>query len=240
MSRLERKRRITVATLVALFAIGGTVWSGLHQQLATQDNASTIPQSQQTNQSPASTALAKLAVKGRAPKTGYARTQFSNGWAAAGGCDMRNKVLQRDLINVHAKSSTDCTILNGTLNDPYTGKAINFVRGPGTSTAVQIDHVVAISDAWQTGAQQLSKTTRHQLYNDPLELLAVDGPANDNKSDGDAATWLPPNKTYRCRYVARQIAVKLKYHLWVTPAEHDAIQRVLGTCPSQALPVTSN
>jgi hypothetical protein len=99
---------------------------------------------------------------------------------------------------------------------------------------VQIDHVVALSDAWQTGAQQLSANQREQLANDPLELLAVDGPANQQKSDGDAATWLPPNKPFRCQYVARQIAVKAKYMLWVTAAEKEAMQRVLASCSGQA------
>jgi hypothetical protein len=109
-------------------------------------------------------------------------------------------------------------------------------RGQTTSDAVQIDHVVALANAWQTGAQQLTATTREQLANDPLELLAVDGPTNQAKGDGDAATWLPPNKTYRCAYAARQIAVKAKYALWVTPAEHDALTRILTTCPDQPLP----
>jgi hypothetical protein len=112
------------------------------------------------------------------------------------------------------------------------------MRGPDSSK-VQIDHVVALSDAWQKGAQQLTSEQRYQLANDPLELLAVDGQANTQKSDGDAATWLPPNKPYRCAYVARQVAVKQKYQLWITAAEHDAMQRVLSSCPSQLLPVVT-
>lgn len=171
--------------------------------------------------------------------TGYNREQFGSGWAAVGNCDMREHILARDMAGVTYRSATDCTVMRGTLNDPYTGKVINFVRGPDTSGDVQIDHVVALGDAWQKGAQQLLPETRGQLYNDPLELLAVDGSANQQKGDGDAATWLPPNKAYRCRYVARQIAVKQKYHLWVTAAEHDAMQRILNTCPGQVLPAVS-
>lgn len=179
--------------------------------------------------------LETLPVKGRAPKTGYSRQQFSDGWAKVGACDMRNHILARDMQNVKLRSNEDCTVLSGTLQDPYTGKTINFTRG-ANSSAVQIDHAVAISNAWQTGAQLLTSSERLQLYNDPLELLAVDGPANNQKGDGDAATWLPPNKAYRCRYVARQIAVKAKYRLWVTTAERDAMRRVLATCPTQQLP----
>jgi hypothetical protein len=110
------------------------------------------------------------------------------------------------------------------------------VRGETTSTAVQIDHVVALGDAWQKGAQQLSDSERVDLANDPLELLAVDGPTNEAKGDGDAATWLPPNKSFRCSYVARQIAVSAKYHLWVTAAEKDAMTAVLGSCPGELAP----
>ena len=180
--------------------------------------------------------LGKLAVKGRAPKTGYARTQFMDDWAEGSGCDTRNILLRRDLSRV-VLDDDQCIVLSGQITDPYTAKIINFQRGFGSSSKVQIDHIVALSDAWQKGAQQLSYEQRNQFANDPLNLLAVDGPANQNKGDGDAATWLPPNKSYRCAYVARQIAVKAKYHLWVTQAEHDAMSRILSNCPHQALPI---
>lgn len=180
------------------------------------------------------TLLDTLDIKGRAPKTGYARAQFGDGWDVTGGCDTRNIILHRDLKN--AVVGENCKVISGVLDDPYTGKTVIFTRGAGTSDDVQIDHVVALSNAWQTGAQQLTKQRREQLANDPLELLAVDGSANQEKSDGDAATWLPPNKSFRCQYVARQVAVKAKYDLWVTQAEHDAIKRILGVCPDQALP----
>ncbi|MFM5904665.1 MAG: HNH endonuclease family protein [Micrococcales bacterium] len=179
-------------------------------------------------------ALNKLAVKGRAPKTGYERSAFSDGWGRFNGCDTRNLILARDLKNVTFRDA--CIVESGTLQDPYTGKSIDFVRGVGTSLAVQIDHVVALSDAWQKGAQKISAAARYSLYNDPLNLLAVDGPTNGAKSDSDAASWLPPNKGYRCSYVARQIAVKRKYLLWVTLAEKSAMAKVLSTCPSQKLP----
>ncbi len=179
--------------------------------------------------------LDELPVKGRAPKTGYARSEFGDGWESALGCDTRNTILRRDLLDTIVDEN--CRVLSGVLNDPYTGATISFVRGASTSQAVQIDHVVALSNAWQTGAQQLSKNERIALANDPLELLAVDGPANQQKSDGDAATWLPPNKAFRCQYVARQVAVKQKYRLWVTPPEKEAIVRVLTSCPGQKLPM---
>lgn len=187
----------------------------------------------------ATVVLDTLQVKGRAPKTGYKRTQFGKAWADVdhNGCDTRNDILNRDLSGVKHKLGThDCVVKSGTLQDPYTGKTITFKRGQKTSTAVQIDHVVALSDAWQKGAQKLSKTTRTELANDPYNLLAVQGRANQQKSDGDAATWLPSNKAFRCEYVARQIGVKHKYSLWVTSSEKAAMNRVLASCLAQTIP----
>ena len=184
----------------------------------------------------ATTLLAKLPVKGRAPKTGYDRDLFSDGWGKIGECDARNFILRRDLKSITWKSSPRCTVATGILNDPYTARKIYFVRGVGTSNDVQIDHVVSVSDAWQKGAQKLSFSQRYSFYNDPLNLLAVDGPTNQSKSDSDAASWLPPNRKYWCSFVARQIAVKHKYKLWATKAERDSMSRVLKTCPNQLIP----
>jgi hypothetical protein len=188
-------------------------------------------------------ALDSLSVKGRAPKTGYDRAKFGQAWADVdhNGCDTRNDVLRRDLAPYALRSGTNgCLVASGTLHDPYLGRTIAFVRGASTSSTVQIDHVVALSDAWQKGAQQWTTTRRTALANDLLNLLAVDGLTNQRKSDGDAATWLPPNKSYRCPYAARQIAVKAKYGLWVTSAERDALRRILATCPSQTLPTAKS
>ncbi|MFE6967136.1 DUF1524 domain-containing protein [Agromyces sp. NPDC057679] len=174
--------------------------------------------------------LNTLPVKGRAPKTGYSRDQFGNGWKDPdrNGCDARNDILARDMAD--EITSGPCKVLSGTIHDPYTGKTIGFVRGNDTSMAVQIDHRVALSNAWQTGAQQLTAEQRVELANDPMNLIAVDGPTNGQKSDGDAATWLPPQRGYRCEYVAAQVQVKAKYRLWVTQPEKDAMLRILADC----------
>jgi hypothetical protein len=184
-------------------------------------------------------ALAAVEVKGRAPRTGYTRAQFGSGWVDTdhNGCDTRNDILARDLTGDIFKPGThNCVVLTGSLADPYSARAISFQRGQGTSEAVQIDHVVALSDAWQKGAQGLDVARRTAFANDPLNLLAVDGPLNMAKGDGDAATWLPPNKAYRCAYVARQVAVKVSYGLWMTQAEKNAIATILATCPEEPLP----
>ena len=183
-------------------------------------------------------AAENLVVKGRAPKTGYARTEFGPAWADVdkNGCDTRNDILRRDLTQVVFKPGTkDCVVLSGVLIDKYSGETINFVRGNSTSSLVQIDHVVALSDAWQKGAFLLTLQERTAFANDPLNLLAVKGSLNSQKGDGDAATWLPPQKSYRCEYISRQIAVKKKYRLWVTAAERSAILKVLRTCENQEL-----
>ena len=222
------------------------VFTGLMGAHATTSPApdSTLPSAQATvtpnlTTQPADQALVGLSVKGRAPKTGYTRNQFGAAWhdVDANGCDTRNDILLRDLVGVTLRSDR-CTVQTGTLNDPYTGKTIEFRRGVVTSLAVQVDHVVALSNAWQTGAQRLSVVDRLRFANDPLNLLAVDGPTNEAKSDGDAATWLPTRKAARCSYVARQIAVKAKYRLWVTAAEKAAMARILAACPNQSLPTS--
>jgi hypothetical protein len=178
-------------------------------------------------------------TKGRAAKTGYTRDQFGPAWADVdrNGCDTRNDILKRDLTDEVFKEKTNgCTVLSGTLVDPFSGETINFVRGVATSSEVQIDHTVALSNAWQTGAFKLTADQRKAFANDPLNLLAVKGRLNSQKGDGDAATWLPPLKSYRCEYVSRQIAVKVKYKLWFTAPEKEAMIRILKTCPEKALP----
>jgi hypothetical protein len=175
--------------------------------------------------------LNKLAVKGRAAKTGYTREKFSH-WKDPdkNGCDARNDTLKRDLTKVVFKAGTsNCKVIAGTLLDPYSNKVIAFDLSKSSSN-IDIDHVVALSNAWQTGAFALTDTQRSNFANDPLNLLAVDFKLNRQKGDGDAATWLPPYKSYRCTYVARQVSVKAKYKLWVTSAEKTAIVKLLDTC----------
>jgi hypothetical protein len=180
------------------------------------------------------TVLNSLEVKGRAAKTGYARSQFPH-WSDPdrNGCDARNDTLKRDLTQISFKGGTrDCKVLTGQLLDPFSGKVIAF---SSTKSMIDIDHVVALSNAWQTGAAYFDKTKRAAIANDPLNLIAVDAKLNRQKGDGDAATWLPPLKSYRCDYVARQIAVKAKYGLWVTQPEKGAIIKLLEKCEGQKI-----
>ena len=193
------------------------------------------PSNTQASPIDALTALNNLEVKGRAPKTGYARSQFPH-WSDPdrNGCDARNDTLKRDLTNVTYKvGPRECKVIAGQLLDPFSGKVITFST---TKVVIDIDHVVALSNAWQTGAAYFDKNKRSQIANDPLNLLAVDSKLNRQKGDGDAATWLPPYKAFRCEYVARQVAVKATYGLWVTQPEKVAIDKILSTCVGQKLP----
>ena len=180
----------------------------------------------------ASEVLAKLEVKGRAPKTGYKRTEFYNGWPDIDGCNLRQRILKRDFGKT-AATDEKCNVVAGKFYEPYTGEVMEFHTRKEISKGIQIDHVVALSDAWQKGAQYKTSEVRYQIATDPLNLIAVQAAANQQKSDGDAATWLPHNKSFRCQYVARQISVKFKYELWVTEAEKNAMSQILASCPEQ-------
>ena len=197
-----------------------------------------VPAAAEPPPGPGIAALDSLPVKGRAPKTGYDRDLFGEPWTddvtvefGHNGCDTRNDILRRDLVDVVIKpGSNGCAVLSGVLDDPYTGTTVDFQRGPGSSALVQIDHVVALSDAWQTGAADWDEFKRRNFANDPIELQTTLGWVNQEKGDGDAATWLPPNTSYRCIYATRIVDIKVAYGLWVTPAEHDALARVLAGC----------
>lgn len=226
---------VVVGSLVLATAVSGCT----ALRSVTDGASSSTPSARATAGSPALAALKQLAVKGKAAGTGYQRAEFGQRWADVdrNGCDTRNDILARDLVHPVVKPRTrGCVILSGTLVDRYSGRTISFVRGPVTSEEVQIDHVVALEDAWVTGAWRWTAEKRLRFANDPLELFAVDGALNQQKSASDAASWLPPRKSFRCSYVAQQIAVKRKYGLWVTPAEENAMARVLRTCPEQRVP----
>jgi hypothetical protein len=242
------------AALVVLAVLGVGLVAGC---TSTDDPGSGGPRASDASPAPSATAtesttpatgsaeaaLARIPVKGRAAKTGYDRDQYGPAWTddtdvpfGHNGCDTRNDVLRRDLYDPVIKKGTfGCVALSGELRDPYTATVIHFVRA-SASAAVQIDHVVALGDSWQSGAQRWSPEKRQDFASDPLNLVAVDGPANESKGDSNAASWLPANHAFRCAYVARQTEVKAAYGLWMTAAEKDAIARVLARCPHQPVP----
>ena len=173
------------------------------------------------------------------PIPSYSRDSFGQRWADVdrNGCDTRNDILARDLARPIFKEGTrGCVVVAGTLAEPYTGEIIEFQRGADTSALVHIDHVVALADAWSAGASRWDLSERERFANDPLNLLAVDGDANQDKSAARADQWLPPDEGFRCAYVARQVAVKSTWNLSVTDSERQAMANVLASCPDQPMP----
>lgn len=176
---------------------------------------------------------------------GYDRERYFGGWASngCGSATTRDTILARDLKG--AVKNPRCQVTSGTLSDPYTGRTIRFRRGRNTSSAVQIDHVVALLDAWESGARDWDQAKRVQYANSPDVLLASDGPANMAKGSGldvngtalyrpqDSGApdiWMPDNKAYRCDYMAKRATIKSKWGLTMTPREKQQTVSVLSRC----------
>lgn len=236
---MKLKQRRFVAVITAL--LGVVLWLILnpasYEQLfvkienSGENSAATVVAKDGSDVKLVTEALERLEIKGRAPKTGYKREEFYDGWPTVDGCSLRQRIIRREFGESAVLDG--CNVLAGEFDEPYTGEHLKYETREEISDGIQIDHVVALSDAWQKGAQYMSADTRYEIATDPLNLLAVDAAANKKKSDGDAATWLPANKKFRCQYVARQVSVKYKYGLWVTEAEKTAILNVLQSCPDE-------
>lgn len=228
-------KRLTVVTvLVGVFLTGCATTSTTPTDTSSASNTITTPvpssSAVSTQDGSVKAMLNDLEVKGRGPQTGYTRDAFGDGWQDLNNdsCDTRDEILKRDLVELTYKNR--CQPATGVLYDKYTGKRIDFVRGVKTSLAVQIDHIVPLADAWVKNASRWDGTKRVAFANDPLNLMATDGPTNGAKSASDAASWLPPNTAFRCEYVSLQIKVKHKYQVSVTPAEKTTLTTVLDSC----------
>ncbi|GCE02566.1 HNH endonuclease family protein [Embleya hyalina] len=176
----------------------------------------------------------RVRTKERGPKTGYDREKYGPAWSdAVGGvpfggndCGTRDDILKRDGRATRWRDEKGCVVETMTLPDPYSGKDITFTKAK--ASAIQIDHVVPLSASWQMGAAGWDADKRRRLANDPLNLLAVDGPINGGKGDSSPATWLPPNKAVRCSYAVRYAQVSIKYELPVTDADKAAMSAQCG------------
>ena len=234
---MKLKHLVVGAVLLVLVGQCGDdsdVVAGTRDRDSTQRSDPAPPSASPASSSPALVALSLLPVKGRAPMTGYDRARFGQAWLDAdrNGCDTRNDILGEHL-QVVTLEGNGCVVATGSYEDPYTGSRIDYWQGHGA--LIDVDHVVSLGNAWATGASGWQIRKRAAFANDPLNLLPTDAGTNRQKGDGDAATWLPPNRSYRCEYVSRQVAVKAKYDLWVTAPEKAAIRRVLAPCDGQAL-----
>ena len=242
-SHTHRYRRLSIVLLALTIVAGFTLhdYYSWQNQSAQAESANQLSVDEVRNSDElelAIDALEDLEVRPRDSRDGYSRETFSpEGWTTIAGCDMRNRILQRDLVELEIDED-GCVVESGALeNGPFTGDRIEFERGPETSQDIHIEHIVAVSDAWQKGAQDLSAEERHDFFNDPLNLIAIDGPINMEKGDSDAGEWMPPNESYHCRYIARQIAIKQEHSLWLDESEHRQMQHTLSTCPEQPLPI---
>lgn len=242
-AKVARIRRITAVLLAAVafcafLYFNPDAWQNPFQIDVDPDEVALKETQTEATSFLAKDVLENLAVKEKDNSQKYYRKLFYDDWStAADGCNMREAILKRDLHDIELKG---CKVQSGILDDPYTGQQISFIRGENTSSAVQIDHVVALSNAWVTGALYFDEQTRYNISQDPLNLIAVEGQANQDKLDQDASTWLPPNTAFQCQYVARQISVKYKYRLWVTPAEKATMLEVLARCPDEPTVGLSN
>lgn len=244
-------RRVLAMFAIGALALTGCASAGDREQATAEFSQSYVPLDQYFVADLASTGSKKikpgakltgpkamavlnsLPVKGKAPATGYNRNKkFGNGWKDfdKDKCDERQDTLSRDMSKVKFKDRKKCTVRSGTLQDSYTGKRINWKVNSGS---VDIDHVVALKNAWISGGQKLSQAQRQSLANDPLNLMASSASANRQKGAKNTAEWLPKNKSFRCQYVATQVSVKKKYALSVTKAEKNAMKKVLNTCKNQ-------
>lgn len=231
-ARGSGKRQLPAWILVVVVAIGVGIWVFMQdaEPLTATDtaapNASTSAGLDEIHE-----LLNSLTVAKRDPSAGYSREEFGERWADidGNGCDQRNDVLRRDLIDIELDWD-GCRVVSGVLHDPFSGETIDFVRGPVSSEEVQIDHLVPLNDAWQKGAQHWTAAKREQFANDPINLLAVSGDMNFDKGSSDASFWMPPNTNFHCEYVSLQIVTKAHYNLWITTYERDAFEKALRTC----------
>ena len=248
----KRTRRRFIGAGVAVLVIAAVAVLLLWQQRGTPDRLSGPSPTWRAGEPASSPAVAPagptpsfdearrqlkdLPVRGWDRTSDFRRSQFGEAWSdnvnvefGHNGCNTRDDILRRDLQNLVVRPFT-CFAQSGTLVDPYTGSTIPFVRGPQTSNSIEIDHVVALADAWYKGARAWDPQRRLDFANDPRNLLAVSPQANFDKAFRDAAGWLPPNAGFRCAFVARQVGVKTAYGLWVSAKEKKAMTDVLSRC----------
>ncbi len=171
----------------------------------------------------------------------YRRAAFGDAWTddnpAPGGhngCDTRNDILDRDLVDKTYVSITRCpnAVATGTLHDPYTNATVVFVRGNQVGASVQIDHIVPLALAWDLGARTWPDDLRVRFANDPANLLAVAGQANQDKGDSEPVLWMPPNVAFRCQYAVQFVAVLRGYGLPVDAPSAGALREAASTCPT--------
>ena len=235
---MKRKQLVwaTLAVALTVFVAYQTVSTSVEQ------TAAYLAEADVPTVSPGVDVLAGVAqVPARMRSGDYRRDAFGEAWtddnSAPGGrngCDTRNDILDRDLIDKTYVAISRCptAVATGTLRDPYTSQTIPFVRGAQTGAAVQIEHFVPLAYAWDQGARHWTDEVRVRFANDPANLVAVDGPTNQDKGDAEPALWMPPNAAFHCQYAMQFIEVLRGYGLAVDAPSVTALRRAAGTCPA--------
>ncbi|CAN5467618.1 HNH endonuclease family protein [soil metagenome] len=234
-------KRSTLGWLGLISALAVLVAYQTHQTSA-ERSAAFAAEAQVPTVDPGVDVLAGVTVLPNRIRSGdYRRAAFGDSWtddnSAPGGrngCDTRNDILTRDLIEKSFTAITRCplAVATGTLHDPYTNAVVAFTRGNQTGASVQIDHLVPLAYAWDQGARNWTDEKRIRFANDPANLLAVNGPTNQDKGDGEPAVWMPPNSAFHCQYAVQFIAVLRGYGLPVDAPSVPALRQAAGTCPA--------
>jgi hypothetical protein len=221
-----------LAVLVAYQTLGSM--AAKHAEVAARADVPTV--------APGTDVLAGVAVlPERARRYDYRRAAFGDAWTddndaplGHNGCDTRDDILNRDLVDKTYVSIKRCpdAVATGTLHDPYTNTTVAFQRGAKVGEAVQIDHIVPLAYAWDMGAYNWALPQRLRFANDPANLLAVEGQANQDKGDSPPAQWMPPNTAFACQYAMQFIAVLRGYGLPVDAPSVPVLQRAAETCPN--------
>ncbi|MGV0791849.1 HNH endonuclease family protein [Mycolicibacterium sp. XJ1819] len=234
---MSRRRLLWLAAIVAVAVLVAVqaVWSS-------RDRDTFVAQAGLPTVAPGADVLAGVAViPARIRGYDYRRDAFGEAWtdenSAPGGfngCDTRNDILERDLVDKTYVSIKRCpnAVATGTLLDPYTNAEVAFTRGEKTGAAVQIDHIVPLALAWDLGARAWDDELRVRFANDPANLLAVEGQANQDKGDQEPAAWMPANRAFHCAYAVQFVGVLRGYRLPVDARSAQVLRDAGHTCPS--------
>lgn len=233
---MSRKQTLWLAVAVVLAVVVA------YQVSATSDSPSRfIAEADVPTVAPGEDVLAGIAeIPARVRGNDYRRDAFGDSWTddttAPGGhngCDTRNDILDRDLIDKTYVAISRCptAVATGKLFDPYTNAAVAFTRGNQTGASVQIDHLVPLALAWDLGARHWTDDMRVRFANDPANLLAVSGGANQDKGDKQPSLWMPPNAAFHCQYAVQYIEVLRGYRLPVDAPSAPVLREAARTCP---------
>lgn len=170
-------------------------------------------------------------------RTGYVRTKFKH-WitisrAGQVGCDSRKSVIIDEAL-VKPTIEKGCVLTGGKWLSIYDNVEIT------DAGKLDVDHMVPLAEAWDSGASAWTDLKRQQYANDmtdPRHLIAVTGSSNRSKSDQDPADWVPTNKTYLCDYIANWVSIKVRWSLTVDQKELDTLKKDSASCTKKAMTI---